>query len=126
MQFKNIFKFNGGVHPNENKSLSTNLPIGRLPIPKKLVLPLRQHVGRVAKLKVKLGDQVLKGQIIAEADGNISASIHAPTSGKILKISEEILPHPSGLPDFCITIEPDFKDTWVEKKPISWKKTRPH
>ena len=122
MQFKNIFKFNGGVHPNENKSLSTNLPIGRLPIPKKLVLPLRQHVGRVAKLKVKAGDQVLKGQIIAEADGNISASIHAPTSGKILKISEEILPHPSGLPDFCITIEPDFKDTWVEKKPISWKK----
>ena len=92
MQFKNIFKFNGGVHPNENKSLSTNLPIGRLPIPKKLVLPLRQHVGRVAKLKVKPGDQVLKGQIIAEADGNISASIHAPTSGKILKISEEILP----------------------------------
>jgi electron transport complex protein RnfC len=122
MQLKNIFKFNGGVHPDENKIASTLLPIAKLAIPKKLVLPLRQHVGHVAKVKVKPGDQVLKGQIIAEADGNISASIHAPTSGKILKISEEILPHPSGLPDFCITIEPDFKDTWIEKKPISWKK----
>jgi len=122
MQLKNIFKFNGGVHPDENKSASTRHPIAKLAIPKKLVLPLRQHVGHVAKVKVKPGDQVLKGQMIAEADGNISASIHAPTSGKILKISEEILPHPSGLPDFCITIEPDFEDTWIEKKPISWKK----
>jgi len=121
MQLKNIFKFNGGVHPDENKTVSTRLPIAKLPIPKKLILPLRQHVGHVAKLKVKPGDQVLKGQIIAEADGNISAAIHAPTSGKVLKISEEILPHPSGLTDFCITIEPDFKDTWIEKKPISWK-----
>ena len=122
MELKNIFKFNGGVHPDENKNRSTSLPIAKLPIPKKLILPLRQHVGHVAKVKVKPGDHVLKGQMIAEADGNISASIHAPTSGKILKISEEILPHPSGLPDFCITIESDFKDTWIEKKPISWKK----
>ena len=122
MQLKNIFKFNGGVHPDENKIISTRLPITKLAIPKKLVLPLRQHVGHVAKVKVKPGDQVLKGQIIAEADGNISAAIHAPTSGKILKISEEVLPHPSGLPDFCIIIEPDFKDTWIEKKPIAWKK----
>jgi electron transport complex protein RnfC len=122
MQSRNIFKFNGGIHPNENKSISTRLPIAKLAIPKKLVLPLRQHVGQVAKVKVEPGDQVLKGQMIAEADGNFSAAIHAPTSGKILKISEEILPHPSGLPDFCITIEPDFKDTWIEKKTISWKK----
>jgi electron transport complex protein RnfC len=122
MQLKNIFKFNGGVHPDENKSISTRLPIAKLAIPKKLVLPLRQHVGHVAKVKVKPGDHVLKGQMIAENDGNMSASIHAPTSGKILKISEEIIPHPSGLPDFCITIEPDFKDIWIEKKSISWKK----
>ena len=122
MQLKNIFKFNGGVHPDENKIISTRLPIAKLAIPKKLVLPLRQHVGHVAKVKVNPGDQVLKGQIIAEADGNISAAIHSPTSGKILKINEEVLPHPSGLPDFCIIIEPDFKDTWIEKKPIAWKK----
>ena len=77
MQLKNIFKFNGGVHPDENKIISTRLPIAKLAIPKKLVLPLRQHVGHVAKVKVNPGDQVLKGQIIAEADGNISAAIHA-------------------------------------------------
>jgi len=124
MQLKNIFKFNGGVHPDENKIASTRLPIAKLAIPKKLVLPLRQHVGHVAKVKVKPGDQVFKGQIIAEADGNISAAIHAPTSGRILKISEEILPHPSGLPDFCITLEADFKDTWIEKKTDSLEKNR--
>jgi electron transport complex protein RnfC len=41
MQLKNIFKFNGGVHPDENKIASTRLPIAKLAIPKKLVLPLR-------------------------------------------------------------------------------------
>lgn len=122
MKFESIFKFNGGVHPKENKNLSTRLPIGKIPIPNKLVLPLRQHVGQVAKLKIKVGDHVLKGQMLAEAEGNISAAIHAPTSGKISKISEEVIPHPSGLPDFCITLESDFKDQWIEKKPIAWKK----
>ena len=90
-----VFKFNGGVHPPEHKSESTKCPIASLPIPAMLTLPLRQHVGNVPKLRVEVGDYVLKGQLLAEAEGNVSAAIHAPTSGTIQAIGEEIIPHPS-------------------------------
>ncbi len=118
-----IFKFNGGVHPPENKAQSTQLPIGQLALPEKIVLPLRQHVGNIPKIKVAVGEQVLKGQLIAEAEGAVSAAIHATTSGTVSAIEDAIIPHPSGLPDRCITIKPDGKDEWIEKKPQDWKST---
>ncbi|MFM9835130.1 MAG: electron transport complex subunit RsxC [Methylophilaceae bacterium] len=118
-----IFKFHGGVHPPENKSQSTLLPIGQLPLPAKIVLPLRQHVGNIPKVKVAVGDKVLKGQLIAEAEGTVSAAIHATTSGTISAIGEEIIPHPSGLPDRCITITPDGKETWTPRQPTDWRNT---
>ena len=118
---KDIFPFHGGVHPPENKTQSTQLPIGQLPIPEKIVLPLRQHVGNIPKVKVQVGDYVLKGQLIAEAEGTVSAAIHASTSGVISAIEDAIIPHPSGLPDRCITITPDGKDQWIEKTPQDWR-----
>jgi Na+-translocating ferredoxin:NAD+ oxidoreductase subunit C len=121
VNFTKIFKFNGGVHPPENKTQSTQLPIGQLPLPEKIVLPLRQHVGNIPKIKVAIGDKVLKGQLIAEAEGAVSAAIHATTSGTVTAIEDSIIPHPSGLPDHCITIKPDGKDTWIERKPQDWK-----
>ena len=118
---KDIFPFHGGVHPPENKTQSTQLPIGQLPIPEKIVLPLRQHVGNIPKVMVQVGDYVLKGQLIAEAEGTVSAAIHASTSGVISAIEDAIIPHPSGLPDRCIVITPDGKDQWIEKTPQDWR-----
>ena len=123
VNFTKIFKFHGGVHPPENKAQSTQLPIGQLPLPAKIVLPLRQHVGNIPKIKVAVGDKVLKGQLIAEAEGTVSAAIHATTSGTISAIDDKIIPHPSGLPDRCITITPDGKDAWIARKPIDWRNT---
>jgi electron transport complex protein RnfC len=51
----------------------------------------------------------------------VSAAIHAPTSGTISAIADAMIPHPSGLPDRCITITPDGKDTWIEKTPQDWR-----
>ena len=87
------------------------------------MLPLRQHVGNIPKIKVSIGDKVLKGQLLAEAEGAVSAAIHATTSGTISAIEEAIIPHPSGLPDCCITITPDGKDTWIERKSQDWRNT---
>ena len=123
VNFTKIFKFHGGVHPPENKAQSTQLPIGQLALPAKIVLPLRQHVGNIPKIKVAIGDKVLKGQLIAEAEGMVSAAIHATTSGIISAIEDAIIPHPSGLPDHCITITPDDKDAWIDRKPIDWRNT---
>ena len=118
---KEIFPFHGGVHPPENKAQSTQLPIGQLALPEKLVLPLRQHVGNIPKVKVEIGERVLKGQLIAEAEGMVSAAIHAPTSGTISAIEDAIIPHPSGLPDRCIIMTPDGKDEWVVRQVQDWK-----
>jgi len=111
----------GGVHPPEHKQESTTRAISHLPLPKRLVLPLRQHVGNLPKVLVAVGDQVLKGQLLAEAEGNISAAIHAPTSGTIAAIEDALIPHPSGLPDRCITIDVDGKDEWVAHAPRDWR-----
>lgn len=118
-----VHKFNGGVHPNGHKEESTTLQIAKLAIPEKLVLPLRQHVGYIPKIKVQVGDHVLKGQMLAEAEGTVSAAIHAPTSGTITAIDEAVIPHPSGLPDMCVTLTPDGKDTWTKLEPVDWRHT---
>ncbi len=123
VNFSKVFRFHGGVHPLENKAQSTQLPIGQLPMPEKLVLPLRQHVGNIPKIKVQVGDKILKGQLLAEAEGTVSAAIHAPTSGIVTAIEDTIIPHPSGLPDKCITIMPDGKDEWINRQPQDWKNT---
>ncbi len=120
---KDVFKFNGGVHPHDHKAESTTRPIAKLAIPEKLILPLRQHVGYIPKIKVQVGDYVLKGQMLAEPEGVVSAAIHAPTSGTITAINEQVIPHPSGLPDMCFTLAPDGKDTWEQLHPIDWRHT---
>lgn len=121
VNFGKIFKFNGGVHPPENKTQSTQLPIAKLSIPNTLVLPLRQHVGNIPKVKVSVGEHVLKGQLLAEAEGMVSAAIHAPTSGTITAIADAIIPHPSGLPDHCITLQSDGLDTWIAHEGVDWR-----
>ncbi|KEA65749.1 Electron transport complex protein RnfC [Marinobacterium lacunae] len=109
-----VFAFHGGIHPPENKKQSTRAPISKAPVPDKLVLPMQQHIGGPSLPLVKVGDTVLKGQMIAEPISRISASIHAPTSGKVVDIAEYPIPHASGLSAECIVIEADGEDRWIE------------
>lgn len=102
----------GGVHPEGRKDLSAECPIRSVPLPKKLYIPLQQHIGAPAAPVVNVGDKVLKGQLIAAAQGNVSAAIHAPTSGTITALGDHVAPHPSGLPVPTITLESDGKDLW--------------
>lgn len=112
-----IFDFHGGVHPEEHKYESNQQPIQSLGLPPRLVLPLKQHIGTASKVHVELGDYVLKGQMLAEADGPFSVALHAPTSGTIQSIDDQFIAHPSGQTDCCITLIPDGKDTWCERQP---------
>lgn len=104
--------FHGGVHPKEYKELSEHCSIAPLPMPKKLYVPVQQHIGAPTKPVVKAGDKVLKGQLIGAAQGFVSAPIHAPTSGTVTGVEEYSAPHPSGLTMPCIVIETDGKDEW--------------
>ncbi len=113
-----LFKFKGGVKPNPNKAQSTQSPIAQAPLVKRYIVPLHQSVGGTPRPIVGVGDQVLKGQRIGEADGWVSAAVHAPTSGTVVEIGPHILPHPSGLPTDCVVIEADGHDTWVDRQPF--------
>ncbi|MFC4875845.1 electron transport complex subunit RsxC [Microbulbifer halophilus] len=109
--------FPGGIHPPENKRQSTGEPIGTIPLAEDLVVPLLQHTGSTALPQVKLGEYVMKGQKIAEADGLISCPVHAPSSGKVMAIEPAPVPHPSGLPADCITIRTDGEEHWCPLEP---------
>lgn len=116
---RKIWDIPGGIHPPENKHRSLDQGIGQLPLPKQLILPLNQHIGAPAKPVVNVGDPVLKGQLIAEAGGFVSAAIHAPTSGTVTDICDHPVPHPSGMTTTCIIIEPDGNDTWIEHRGLA-------
>jgi electron transport complex protein RnfC len=107
-----LFDLRGGVHPEGKKDLSLERHIRALPLPKKLYVPLQQHIGAPATPVVNIGDKVLKGQLIANAQGAVSSSIHAPTSGTVVALGDHVAPHPSGLPVPTITIESDGEDKW--------------
>jgi electron transport complex protein RnfC len=94
-------------------------PIGQLPIPAKLVIPLSQHIGAPATPCVEIGQQVLKGQVIAQATGIVSIPMHAPSSGTISAIEHRPIAHASGMLAPCIEITTDGADTWIEHQGIS-------
>ena len=104
--------FRGGVHPEEKKELTRDVPL-RLFDPKgEMVFPLSQHIGKPAKPIVKKGDAVLVGQRIAEADGFVSAHIHSSCSGTVKAIeNRRIL---TGQMADCIVIDNDGQFTAAE------------
>jgi electron transport complex protein RnfC len=120
-----LYPFNGGVHPAEHKSPSTQLGVAVAPLPARLVVPLRQHSGSPAKPLVAAGDQVLKGQMIGMAEGYISASVHAPSSGRVAAIEMRPAPHPSGLPDLSIVLETDGEERWIERQALDYRAIDP-
>ncbi len=86
--------FRHGVHPPELKELTEAVSVRRMPFPDEVILPLSQHTGKPAKLLVKAGDRVERGDKIAEADGFISAPVHASATGTVEEIG--LFPHPLG------------------------------
>ncbi len=114
---RKLFSFKGGVHPPQNKHISTQQPIQAATLAKELVLPLHQHIGESAVPIVAVGDQVLKGQKIARAEGYVCASVHASSSGTVVAIEERPIPHPSGFSAICIVIKTDGEDRWIEPTP---------
>ncbi|MGQ9811669.1 MAG: electron transport complex subunit RsxC, partial [bacterium] len=103
--------FRGGVHPPELKFTSDKQIVTIKP-PQKVIIPLSQHTGAPAKPIVKVGDEVLVGTKIGEADGFISVPVHSSVSGKIIGIGN--YPHPLGRDLAAIEIENDGRDEWID------------
>ena len=113
-----LHQFHGGLKLAGQRELTASAPVAPAGIPATLILPLLQHIGEPAECLVRPGDQVLKGQMIARPVGNVSAPVHAPSSGTVATVEERPVPHPSGLPATCIVIETDGEDRW-ETAPVT-------
>ncbi|QEP43287.1 electron transport complex subunit RsxC [Ectothiorhodospiraceae bacterium BW-2] len=113
-----LWQFHGGIKLEGFKRLSNQTPATPLPLPTRLTLPLQQHIGQPARPVVQEGERVLKGQLLAESSGYVSAPIHAPTSGTILAIAPRITNHPSGQPQVAIELTPDGAEQWIERQPV--------
>ncbi|TWH48202.1 electron transport complex subunit RsxC [Sporomusa sp. KB1] len=109
--------FRGGVHPDDRKRYTAAKPIEVAPIPQKVIIPTRQHIGAPCAPIVKVGDLVKKGQVIAEAQAFVASPIHASTSGKVVEIAE--YPHPVFGTCQAVVIEGDGQDEWVTGLPLN-------
>ena len=98
---RKLFDFHGGVNLRQHKKEATQHPVQPAALPKRLILPLHQHIGHPAEPVVAVGDKVFKSQLIARPVSDISAAVHASSSGKVVDICEHDIPHPSGLKAPC-------------------------
>ncbi|MGB5834247.1 MAG: electron transport complex subunit RsxC, partial [Thiohalocapsa sp.] len=101
-------------HLPDEKHLSNREAALDAPLPVQLVIPLQQHIGAPARPCIRIGDRVLKGQVIGESQGYISAPVHASSSGVVRAIEPRPVAHPSGLQAMSVVIETDGADQWAE------------
>lgn len=109
-----LWDFDGGIHPPEMKTQSSRVPLRRLPLAERFIIPLQQHLGPEGELCVKPGDRVTKGQPLTCGRGR-TLPVHAPTSGVITAIEPHITAHPSGLKELCVLLAADGEDRWGDR-----------
>lgn len=111
-----LLTFKGGIHPDDGKRFSKDQAVKPL-LPKgDMVYPLSQHIGAPANPVVKKGDHVLKGQMIADAGGFVSAPVYSSVSGTVKGLEQRF--NPTGTKVECIVIENDGEYKEVEYGPV--------
>ena len=83
-----VFTFKRGIHPNEQKQHTENVPINLLVPPAKaeMIFPLVQHLGVPCEPIVEIGQKVLLGEKIGDSDAPVSSPIHSSVSGVVTDI----------------------------------------
>ena len=105
---KPLAKIRGGAHVPHFKETAEGESL-RMPSPNTVLIPMRQHIGAFCKPTVKVGDEVLMGQVIGDIDAHVAAPIHAPISGKVKQIMPYLLTR--GVTVDAVLIENDGTDT---------------
>lgn len=84
LSFRNGMQMNDEKESSKKKEILTVLPKDEM------VYPLLQHIGLPARPVVEVGETVLAGQRIAEANGVVSAHIISGVSGRVKAIEERM------------------------------------
>ncbi len=107
MKLENL-TFKGGAHVPHLKKLTKNIPLERIKEPKKVIIPLQQHIGAPCEPIVKVGDKVKIGQKIGQPQAFVSAPVHSSIAGTVKSIGSHI--SPIGMKVNSVTIEADGSD----------------
>jgi electron transport complex protein RnfC len=103
----------GGVHPDQSKSRTCGLPLETSAPPAEVAVLMVQHIGAPAAPVVKKKDRVLKGQIVGQAQGYISAHVHASVSGVVKAVEPRVF-NVTGAPVQAVVIENDGQEQWAD------------
>lgn len=82
--------FFGGVHPIDRKYFASAAPLEVMPDPEVVAISTSQSLGKPAIPVVEVGQEVVRGQLIAKADGMISSDVFASICGTVEAIRDEI------------------------------------
>ena len=122
---KSAFKFKGGIHPDYNKELAKDKAIEQMPCPQELVISMSQHLGAPAKCVVKVGDYVVKGQLLGEKNGFISVPVYASANGLVKSIEPRLGAGggkaPAVILDTTAPAPADLPTTNCQLPPLDWK-----
>ncbi len=99
--------FKGGLHVPDHKEDTNKIPTRTLEGAPVHIFPLHQHIGAMLEPKVKVGDSVKVGTILADSDAYLSVPLHSSVSGIVTEIRPYY--HPSGTETMSVFIENDFK-----------------
>ena len=100
----------------EQKTVARKTPIEIFPDPKIAVVLTNQQCGATNVPLVKVGDIVAIGQKIADVQAKVSAPVHSPISGTVIKI-DNVFNSCFEAPTEAIYIENDDKKT--KAKPLN-------
>lgn len=119
--------FAGGIHPEDDgKHLTKKKSEVTAIVPKTAYLLMGQHIGAPCKPLVKKGDIVMKGQMVGESQGFVSAHVHASISGKVVDVVP--WPHPvTGAKSPAVIIEKTEEDAWFDdgEQPVAAESLSP-
>ncbi|MDL2237691.1 electron transport complex subunit RsxC [Christensenellaceae bacterium OttesenSCG-928-K19] len=115
--------FKGGVHPlhtiHEGKQFTAGSALTEMKAPPVVSIPMSQHVGAPAKPVVEVGQRVLMGQVIGEANGFVSVPVHSSVSGTVKEIKN--IMNLNGKPVPAVIIENDGLDEKCFLPPLDYE-----
>ena len=112
-----------GTHPPPYKDLAAHKKVEVLPAPPQVRIPLLQHIGAPCAVAVKPRQPVKIGDLIGQADGVVSASVHASINGLVAKPVMVTLPtgrHHPAIPIKPSEDQPSGEQLWNETFGGDW------
>lgn len=109
--------FARGIHPPDRKEFATNVAIEVLPTPAQVMIPLLQHIGAPNQATLKPRSEVALGDVVGQADGFVSAPVHASVAGKTAMEGKATLPNGRRVPGVPIKAAGDQlegRELWDE------------